>query len=130
MKQFDNLSIMLLEDEYLIALDGEGILKSLGVKRVQIVSTLAAATELAEKGDVDAAILDININGEMSWGIAELLNRRGVPIVFASGYELRDRPGVFVKKPYTRESVKEALKAAMTKPTFDPSPPDEFGTSP
>ena len=133
MIQLDSLSVMLLEDEYLIALDGEGMLESLGVKQVQVVNSLAAAAELAEKGDVDVAILDLNINGEMSWGVAELLHRRGIPIVFASGYELRARVdaelGVFLKKPYTRESVKEALEAALTKPIVNPPSSSEMGRS-
>src|SRR6185503_12752266 len=124
MTRFDSLSVMFLEDEFLIALDGEGMLNSLGVKHVQIVSTLPAAAELAEKGDVDVAILDLNINGEMSWGIAATLHRRGIPIVFASGYELRDRIdsefGVFLKKPYTPETLKEALEAALAKPIIGP----------
>ena len=132
MTQLDNLSVMLLEDEYLIALDGEEILKSLGVKHVQIASTLAAAAELAGQGGMDVAILDLNINGEMSWDIADSLHRRGVPIVFASGYELRDRMdselGVFLKKPYTRETVKQALEAALIKPVIGPPSSNQIGT--
>ena len=133
MAQFDKLSVMLLEDEYLIALDAEGMLNSLGVKHVQIVNSLAASAELAETRDVDVAILDLNINGEMSWGIAEMLHRRGIPIVFASGYELRDRIdselGVFLKKPYTCESLKDALEAALTKPIIKPPRSGEVGRS-
>src|SRR6185436_17874671 len=131
MKKFDRLSVMFLEDEFLIALDGEGMLNSLGVKHVQVVNTLQAAAELAEKGDVDVAVLELNINGEMSWRIADMLHRRGIPIVFASGYELRDRIdtelGVFLKKPYTPESLKEALEAALAKPIIGPPPSNQIG---
>ena len=134
MRQFSTLSVMLLEDEYLIALDAEEILTSLGVKHIQIVNTLAAAAEVAESGDVDIAILDLNINGEMSLGVAQAFRQRGTPIVFASGYELRDRidpelesGGVYLKKPYTSESLKEALEAALTKPP-PPQEPTEIGT--
>src|SRR5262245_44219860 len=127
MTQFDSLSVMLLEDEFLIALDAESMLTSFGVKHVYIVSTLAAAAELAEKGDVDVAILDVNIKGEMSWRIAEKLHQRGIPIVFASGYELRggidSGIGVLLKKPYTSESLKEALEAVLTTPIISPPAP-------
>ena len=130
MKKFDRLSVMFLEDEFLIALDGEGMLNSLGVKHVQVINTLPAAAELAEKGDVDVAVLDLNINGEMSWRIADMLHRRGIPIVFASGYELRDRIdtelGVFLKKPYTPESLKEALEAALAKPIIGSPPSNQI----
>jgi DNA-binding response OmpR family regulator len=120
MRPLSGLSVLLLEDEYLIALDAEDILTSLGVKQVQIVNTLAGAADAAENSDVDLAILDLNINGEMSLGVAQLFRQRGTPIVFASGYELRDRisaelehGGVYLRKPYTSDSLKEAVHTAL-----------------
>jgi CheY-like chemotaxis protein len=131
MRQFSTLSILLLEDEYLIALDAEEILTSFGVKHIQIVNTLAAAAEAAESGDFDVAILDLNINGEMSFAVAEMFQRRGTPIVFATGYELRDRVdpdlGVCLKKPYTSESLRDALELALSKPVVATPPADEAG---
>jgi len=134
MRQFSALSVMLLEDEYLIALDAEEILTSLGVKHIQIVNSLAAAAEIAESGDVDVAILDLNINGEMSFPVAEMFRKRGTPIVFATGYELRDRVepdlGVSLKKPYTSESLRAALEVALTRSGTQPTPENAIGTQP
>lgn len=134
MRQFSALSVMLLEDEYLIALDAEEILTSLGVKHIQIVNSLAAAAEIAESGDVDVAILDLNINGEMSFPVAEMFRKRGTPIVFATGYELRDcvEPdlGVSLKKPYTSESLRAALEVALTRSGTQPTPENAIGTQP
>ena len=120
MRPFSGLSVLLLEDEYLIALDAEDILSSLGVKQIQIVNSLAGAAEIAENGGVDLAILDLNINGELSLDVARQFRERGTPIVFASGYELRDRisaelerGGVYLRKPYTSESLKEAVHTAL-----------------
>jgi CheY-like chemotaxis protein len=120
MEPFSSLSILLLEDEYLIALDAADILKSLGVKQIQTVNTLPAAADIAATGGVDLAILDLNINGELSLGVAELLRKNGVPIVFASGYELRERISaelengdVYLRKPYTSDSLKEAMHTAL-----------------
>lgn len=120
MRPFGGLSVLLLEDEYLIALDAEDILTSLGVKQIRIVNTLAGASEVAENGGVDLAILDLNINGELSLDVARQFRERGTPIVFASGYELRDRisaeleqGGVYLRKPYTSESLKEAVHTAL-----------------
>ena len=122
---------MLLEDEYLIALDAQEILTALGVKHIRIVNTLADAAEVAENGDADIAILDLNINGEMSFGVAEAFRRRGTPIVFATGYEPRDRIdselGVCLRKPYTSESLKEALEAALSKTPISPASAPEIG---
>lgn len=132
MRQFSTLSVMLLEDEYLIALDAEGILTSLGLKHVQIVNTLAAATRIAESGDVDIAILDLNINGQMSFAVAEMFRKRKIPIVFASGYELHGRidpdlegEAVHLRKPYTSDSVKAALGEALRKIVIPPASANE-----
>jgi DNA-binding response OmpR family regulator len=120
MQPLSDLSIVLLEDEYLIALDAEDILQSLGFRDIKVVNTLAAAAEIAQRGSADLAILDLNINGEMSLGVAHMFREQGVPIVFASGYELRNRltpelesGGVYLRKPYTLESLKRAIQAAL-----------------
>jgi CheY-like chemotaxis protein len=120
MEPFSTLSILLLEDEYLIALDAREMLHSLGVKQLQIVNTLAAATDAAKRADVDLAILDLNIHGDMSYGVADQFRENGTPIVFASGYELRDRLGsvlehgdVYLRKPYTAETLKQAMGTAL-----------------
>jgi CheY-like chemotaxis protein len=125
---------MLLEDEYLIALDAQHNLEALGVKRVRVVNTLAGAAAVAEIGDVDVAILDLNINGEMSFEVAEMFRKRGTPIVFASGYELRDRvdadlegAAIHLRKPYTSQGLKDALEAALNKPAVPPGPTTEIG---
>jgi|SoiMethySBSTD1v2_1073268.scaffolds.fasta_scaffold1127754_1 CheY-like chemotaxis protein len=122
MKRIGDLSVMLLEDEFLIALDAEDILDSLGVKDVQVVNTIAKATVMAQSANIDVAILDLNINGAMSFGVAEILLARRIPIVFASGYELRGRIDaemedtvVHLRKPYTGETLKAALEEALSK---------------
>jgi CheY-like chemotaxis protein len=54
--------------------------------------------------------------------IAELLRQRGIPVVFATGYELKNRPlsgfetDVYITKPYTGERLQKALAAALGKP--------------
>jgi DNA-binding response OmpR family regulator len=121
MPVFDGLSVLLLEDEYLIALDAEQILKTLGIEKVEIVADLDLAEKRAEDGQFDLAVLDVNINGRPSFPIAKALCRRGVPVVFASGYELRDRQlsgfesAIHVTKPYTSACLRDALVAALEK---------------
>jgi DNA-binding response OmpR family regulator len=120
MSQFNDLSVLLVEDEYLIALDAEQILKDFGVGNVEIAATLDHAAKCAENGKFDVAVLDVNINGQFSYPIAEAFGRRGVPVVFATGYQLRDNPpsgfdpGVCVTKPYTPERLREALSLALS----------------
>jgi CheY-like chemotaxis protein len=135
MRPLNSLSVMLLEDEYLIALDAEQNLEAFGVKSVRVVNTLAGAAAIAEAGDVDVAILDLNINGEMSFEVAGMFRKKGIPIVLASGYELRDRfepdlegAAVHLRKPYTAEGLKNALEAALREPVAPSGPTTEIGT--
>lgn len=119
MAGFDRISVLLVEDEYLIALDAEQILRSLGAADVEIAAGWDRAAQRAKEGTYDLAVLDVNLNGRMSYDIAELLKRRGIPVVFASGYELRDhvpaglKNVVCVTKPYTTERLREAVSTAL-----------------
>lgn len=119
MSQLDGLSVLFVEDEFLIALEGEQILNDLGAAKVEVVGTFDKAMARAQEGAFDLAVLDININGTRSYPIAKVLAKRGIPFVFASGYEMRDQPlsdlesAIFIRKPYAPEHVKAALLAAL-----------------
>jgi CheY-like chemotaxis protein len=113
-------SVLLLEDEFLIAMDAEEILKQrLGVDSVEVVATFADAKAAAETRSFDIALLDVNINGQMSFPIADVLRARGIPVVFASGYNLGDRrppevdPAHCLTKPYTGAGLEAALTSAL-----------------
>jgi CheY-like chemotaxis protein len=120
MSELEGKSVLLLEDEFLIAMDAEEILvQRLGAANVQVVSTLDEARAAAEEGGFDVALLDVNINGQMSFPVAKTLRARGVPVVFATGYNLGDRrppeidPAHCLTKPYTGEGLRAALVAAL-----------------
>jgi CheY-like chemotaxis protein len=119
MQSLDGARVLLLEDEFVIALDAEQILKDLGAHHVETASTLSEAEERSREEHFDLALLDVNINGEMSFGLAESLRARGVAVVFATGYELKGRAipnvdtAVCVSKPYTSERIRQALCAAL-----------------
>lgn len=119
MDNLRGLSVLLLEDEYLIALDAEQLLRELGVEKVEIVASYEAAEKRAHEGQFDVAILDVNINGKFSYPIAKTIRGRKIPFIFASGYEMRTRaaPGLedahCVTKPYTSARLMAALAAAL-----------------
>jgi CheY-like chemotaxis protein len=121
MQNFAGLSVLLVEDEYLIALDAEQILKGLGVETVEIVASFKEAEKRAAGGRFDVAVLDVNINGQYSFPIATTIGQRGIPYVFATGYELRDRSvaglddAICVTKPYTSDRLRDALAAALAR---------------
>jgi len=120
MRSVEGLSLLLVEDEYLIALDAEQMLRDLGAADVKVVGTLDDAIECAKSETFDLAVLDVNINGKFSFPIAEILKRSGTPLVFATGYARHDQPraafegSVCVSKPYTAERLNAALHAALT----------------
>lgn len=123
MSILDGRTIVVLEDEYLIALDAEGILADLGAK-VFIATDLKEAEKLAAMDHVDLALLDVNINGQVSFPVAQKFHERGIPIVFASGYELKARGfpgaelGACISKPYTPERLRQAVFEALQAPVI------------
>jgi CheY-like chemotaxis protein len=107
------LKILVVEDEPIIAMVLEELLEDEGAIPTIAGSLPQAADALAE-GSFDAAILDINVHGEKSYGIGRTLLERRVPFVFASGYGDALNPEEFahvptVTKPYDLATVTRAL---------------------
>ncbi len=110
--------VLVVEDEALISMLFEDILSDLECEVVGPALNIRQALELAGSADIDAAVLDVNLNGEPSFPVAMLLRTRGVPIVFSSGYgstglppEWQDLPTL--PKPFTSDEVAEALSGLI-----------------
>lgn len=80
------LRILLVEDEALIALHMEELVSDLGHQVAATAMRLAEALEMAAHCELDFAILDVNLAGATSFPVADVLSRRGVPYLFATGY--------------------------------------------
>jgi PAS domain S-box-containing protein len=78
--------VLLVEDEMLVAMMMKDMLTDLGFSVVGPFSRIAEALPAARENDLEAAVLDINLNGELVYPVAEALVARGVPIVFVTGY--------------------------------------------
>lgn len=115
----DGLRILILEDEYLIAMDVEQICRDAGASDVAIVDSLTTFEPLAV-GGFDAAIIDLMLKGASTLAFAAQLQREGIPFVFASGHGINDAltrefPGVaLVEKPYSGNDLVAALAAACS----------------
>jgi CheY-like chemotaxis protein len=115
------LAILVVEDEPVVALELAGTLQSLGCEVVGPAGTLEQALRLgaSEAGRLAAAVVDVNLHGRSAFPVAELLGDRGVPVVWASGYgELP--PGFvgrtafeLVRKPVTKGQIAAALRRAI-----------------
>lgn len=78
--------VLVAEDDYLIAKSLVQDLRTMGVEVVGPAPSVAQALSLIEQCPLDGAVLDINLRGEMVFRVADVLEERGIPFVFASGY--------------------------------------------
>ncbi|MBC2805209.1 GAF domain-containing protein [Rhizobium leguminosarum bv. viciae] len=108
------LNVLLVENNLIIAMDGEDILRRLGAD-VATAPSVTEAMEILAGQSFDLALLDVNLGDETSFGIADRLAADGVPFVFATGYgegiaqanSHSDAP--VLQKPYTMEGVTDIL---------------------
>lgn len=80
------LRVLIVEDELLVAMDYEEMLRHAGCVVIGPVARQAKALALLERGPPDVAVLDLNLAGERSTPLAEALAARGVPFVIVTGY--------------------------------------------
>lgn len=112
-------SILLVEDEYFLVQDMAQALLTAGARIVGPASTVAEALRVvAAATRVDGAVLDINLQGEMVYPLADVLAVRGIPFVFATGYDRESIPERFeshlrCEKPVGVEEVAKALFGEM-----------------
>ena len=111
-------TILIVEDEPLIAMMLEDFLESLGHVVKASCDNVADALKAVALNGFDIAILDVNLKGENVWPVAAELRQRGVPFILASGGHVDPPPPEFagaplIEKPFTIDRVTPALEAAM-----------------
>jgi CheY-like chemotaxis protein len=108
-------NILIVEDEFFIADSLAMLLESLGAAIVGPASSVAAALDLIRTADrLDGAILDLNLQGQHAFPVADALVTRGVPFVFVTGYgsnSIPERYGQVPRctKPFQAEDLVELL---------------------
>jgi DNA-binding response OmpR family regulator len=117
--------VLIVEDEMQLAILLEDVLTEAGC-HVLKAARVPAALALAEFEAIDAAILDINVAGTQAFPVADVLHRRSIPFMFASGYGDNGLVAPYagwamLQKPYGMKPLREALvmllgdKATMLK---------------
>jgi DNA-binding LytR/AlgR family response regulator len=81
------LRVLVVEDNFLVAQQVRDLLEECGCETVGPVPRVSSALRLVEEGELDGALLDINLGGEYCFPVATLLSERGVPFVFLTGYD-------------------------------------------
>lgn len=120
----DKLRILVVEDDYLIADLLRDMLSTAGWSVIGPIGRLAEAVETAAREDCDAAVLDINLAGEVSYPVAEVLSERKVPFLFLSGYgragpatPFDERPRL--GKPFRSRDLLGALRQLIAAPAAE-----------
>lgn len=105
----------MVEDEMIVAMQIEDVLRDIGCKIIGPVGTLQTALALAQSEALDVAILDINLDGEKTFPVADELRRRSIPFIVATGYgesvlpqEWRDLPRLC--KPFRDEQLAKLIE--------------------
>ena len=112
--------LLIVEDSYLLLLPLEYMCETLGWQIVGPASRLDEALELARTETFDAALLDVNLHGEMSWAVADVLKARGIPFAFSTGYDQTDMlpahlaGSIVFAKPYRLADIEKRLRQMMT----------------
>ncbi|RIV86104.1 GAF domain-containing protein [Aurantiacibacter xanthus] len=112
-------TVLLLEDNMIIAMDGERYLADLGAERVVTASSVAQAMAMLDAEPVVCGLLDLNLGVETSLPVARRLREQGVPFAFATGYgdagelaeEFPDAP--VLTKPYDLDQLADILRQIL-----------------
>jgi CheY-like chemotaxis protein len=110
--------ILIVEDETMIAMMVEDFLEDLGWDVVGWAGGTERALAMAQDAEIDAALLDINLRGQDTFAVADILSERHIPFVFATGYGTdgvadRFRGVPTLTKPFQRDELGHALQLAM-----------------
>ena len=98
--------LLVVEDEYMIADDLSRALQERGASVIGPAGSVEDALELLQtEPRIDGAVLDINLRGECAYPIADALRARGVPFVFATGYDAWAIPEIYAGVPRLEKPV-------------------------
>lgn len=115
------LRVLIVEDEAPIALQIEDMLIESECGVVGPASRVTQALKLIDEEPVDLAVLDLNIAGDLVYPVADALEKRGIPYIFATGYGASSltepyRSRRVLQKPFSRRELLQAMEDALQEP--------------
>jgi CheY-like chemotaxis protein len=110
--------VLIVEDEMVVAMLLEDMLEELGCQVAATAARVPEALAAIEAIEIDAAILDVNLDGTRSYSVADALTARGIPLVFSTGYgvaafEQKYRHHPILAKPFRIDDLADALEEAI-----------------
>lgn len=111
-------SVLVLEDEGLVSLMVEDLLRDMGARVVDVFSAAADALQAATTRSYDCAVLDVIVRDGTSTKVADALHARGIPFVFSTAagkdiLEPRHRKVGVIDKPFEDEVLKAHILSMM-----------------
>jgi CheY-like chemotaxis protein len=110
--------VLVVEDEMMILMMIEGMLADLGCASVTSAATIDQALNVVESQVFDVAMLDLNLDGQKTYPVADRLAVRGIPFLFSTGYGdhglqegYADRP--VLNKPFQQRELAELLRTLL-----------------
>jgi CheY-like chemotaxis protein len=117
-ERFKGRRALVVEDEMLVFMLIESVLADLGLEVLPPAGRLHHALEAARSAEMDVALLDVNLAGEMVFPVAEILAQRAIPFIFLTGYgesilqePFTDRP--VIQKPFRDGALIRAIEHCL-----------------
>lgn len=104
-------NILILEDDFIIAMDLEELVTELGATTVYVTNNCAEALDIIDRVTVTAAILDFDVEDGTSERVADALVQNAIPFIFTTGHSDNDlfperyQHHPILKKPYSRDEI-------------------------
>jgi AmiR/NasT family two-component response regulator len=127
-----NRRVLVVEDEPLISLDIQAVLSDAGFDVVGTAATLIKAMELAHDVEFEGAVVDMNLNGDITAPVVQKLLDQSIPVVLLTGYSSKALVEPFchcplINKPYDSSHLVDTLQFAMGRAAARMSQPHEAG---
>ena len=112
--------VLVVEDAWHVARAMKGLLESLGMEVIGPAATASEAEQYAAARLPALALIDINLKGEMAYGLIDHLRDKDIPIIVVSGYavlaSLTEKAAAILQKPYEASELIAALHGVVGSP--------------
>src|SRR5262245_1520657 len=109
--------VLVAEDVWHLATALRALLESLGMEVVGPADSILEADRLAAARMPDVAVVDLNLKGQMAYGLINRLHDKGVSVIVISGYAvlpgLTEKPALTLQKPFNGSDLVAALGQAV-----------------
>ena len=116
-KSLEGRRILVVEDEYLIAMEVEDMLRDLGAEVVGPFGRLEPALAAVHREELHGAVLDVKLDGDTTDQLAAALVSKGIPVLLTTGFESEQLPPTLQElprlgKPFDEQELRDMIEQA------------------